>query len=172
MFDDMLVSTAYASYHMPGICDPEANADNLLCQVGFNNVTSGGIFPSTNHEGLYRSTGDLSVFMKPLYEADSELLQLQVLFFNEGAGSSLKFPAGPVAPLTPSYDSSGCDWITNLTNPYTGKAFAKCRVGAKIDSRHYNSMEAGAAEFILRNGLPSEMPSSMAMTGSKNDPVD
>ena len=154
MFSDMLVSTAYASYHVP----------------------SGGIFPSTNHEGLYRSTGDLSVFMKPLYEADPELLQLQVLFFNEGAGSTLKFPAGPVAPLLPAYQSSGCDWITNLTNPYTGRAFGtplhaeKCRTGPEIESRYYNSMETGAAEFILSNGLPVDMSSSMAMATSE-DPV-
>jgi hypothetical protein len=176
-FDDMLFSTAYASYHMPGICDPKANSESFICDEKYNNVTNGGKFPSTTHEGLYQSTGDLTVFMKPLYEADSELLQLQVMFFNEGAGTTLKFPAGPVVPLTRTYNSSGCEWITRLTNPYTKRPYgsarqaAKCRIGAEIESRHYNSMETGTAEFILRNGIPQEATFSTSELTSLTDQV-
>ncbi|KAG7360307.1 hypothetical protein IV203_035406 [Nitzschia inconspicua] len=157
-FPEMLFSTESAAYHFPGTCDPTSGENSLLCFEQNNNVTTGGIFPSVSHEGLYKATGDISVFMKPLYEADPELLNLQVLFYNDGAGSTLKFPAGPVIPLTRTYVSQGCDWIAELQNPYTGKNFgtpedaAKCRSG-EVESRYYNSMETGTAEFILKNGL-------------------
>ncbi|KAG7350669.1 hypothetical protein IV203_010029 [Nitzschia inconspicua] len=157
-FPEMLFSTECAAYHFPGTCDPTSGENSLLCFEQNNNVTTGGIFPSVTHEGLFKATGDISVFMKPLYEADPELLNLQVLFYNDGAGSTLKFPAGPVIPLTRTYVSQGCDWITELQNPYTGKNFgtpedaAKCRSG-EVESRYYNSMETGTAEFILKNGL-------------------
>jgi hypothetical protein len=152
-FGDVLQSTKTAAYHFPGTCDVSANTN--LCTEQHNNVTTGGIFPSFTHEGLYKATGDIAVFMKPLYEADPELLQLQVMFFNGGAGSTLKFPAGPVAPLKKTYVSKGCNWITGLKNPHTGKAFGnledveKCRTAGDVDSHHYNSMETGTAEYIL-----------------------
>lgn len=158
LFKDMLLSTETAAYHFPGTCDFSAYANPLVCTEQHNNVTTGGIFPSITHEGLYKATGDIAVFMKPLYEADPELLQLQVMFYNGGAGSTLKFAAGPVAPLKHTYVSKGCDWITGLTNPHTGKAFgsledeAKCRTAGDVESQDYNSMETGTAEFILTYG--------------------
>jgi hypothetical protein len=168
LFKDMLLSTETAAYHFPGICDLSANTNPLVCTEQHNNVTTGGIFPSITHEGLYKATGDIAVFMKPLYEADPELLQLQLMFYNGGAGSTLKFPAGPVAPLKKTYVSRGCDWITGLKNPHTGTAFGskedveKCRTAGDVESQNYNSMESGTAEFILTYG-PSPAKTSTAL---------
>lgn len=163
-YPDILLSTQSAAYHFPGTCDVSSNTASLECTERNNNVTTGGIFPSTTHEGLYRATGDISVFMKPLYEADPELLQLQVVFYNSGAGSTLKFPAGPVAPLQQTYVSRGCDWITDLENPYTGMPYGsaeeakKCRAPGAVESRYYNPMETGTAEFILTNNNNGPSP--------------
>jgi hypothetical protein len=142
MFQDMLLSTESAAYHFPGTCDLSSPKTNpLLCTERHNNVTTGGIFPSTTHEGLYKATGDIAVFMKPIYEADPELLQLQVIFYNDGAGSTFKFPARPVAPLKQTYVSKGCGWIAGLMNPFTGNPYgsledvAKCRTTGYVESQ-------------------------------------
>jgi hypothetical protein len=166
VFEDMLKTSRTASYHMPGSCNvfSETIIKSFGCTDENNNITTGGIFPTKVHEGLYRSSGDLSVFMKALYEADMELVKLQILFFNEGAGTTLQYPGGPIAPLTPMYVSSGCDWITQKSNPYTGRPYgtlgdvAKCRFeGIQVESHNYNSMETGTPQFILENGkLPSK----------------
>ena len=170
VFDDMLKTSKSAAYHMPGSCNVYSQTliNSFGCTDENNNITSVGIFPTKNHEHLYRSTGDLSVFMKALYEADMELVKLQVLFFNEGAGTTLQYPGGLIAPLTPTYVSSGCDWITQKSNPYTGRPYgtlgdvAKCRFeGTHVESHNYNSMETGTPQFILENGkLPSKTSTS------------
>lgn len=104
-----LLSTRSGSYHMPGSCNPDL--DGVKCSTQYNNVTTGGIHPTETHYGIYQATGDLSVFMKALYESDPELLKIQILFFNEGAGSTLQFPAGTIPPLMDTYTSHGCDWM-------------------------------------------------------------
>jgi hypothetical protein len=104
-----LLSTRSGSYHMPGSCNP--SLDRLNCSPQHSNVATGGMLPTESHDGLYRATGDLTVFMKPLYEADPELLKIQILFVNEGAGSTLQYPAGTIPPLMDTYTSQGCEWM-------------------------------------------------------------
>jgi hypothetical protein len=104
-----LLSTRSGSYHMPGSCNP--SLDRLNCSPQHSNVTTGGMLPTESHDGLYRATGDLTVFMKPLYEADPELLKIQILFVNQGAGSTLQYPAGTIPPLMDTYTSQGCEWM-------------------------------------------------------------
>jgi hypothetical protein len=161
-----LLSTRSASYHMPGSCEPSPDDDDddggpaITCTPQQNNVTTGGILPTDTHFGLYRATGDLSVFMKPLYEADPELLKIQILFVNDGAGSTLQFPAGIIPPQTDTYTSRGCGWMASMTNPHTGMPFGsnaqrlRChKEGTAVPSRDYNSMEDGTAAFILNEDL-------------------
>lgn len=174
-----LLSTRSASYHMPGSCDPSLN--QLDCSPQRNNVTTGGMLPSETHHGLYRATGDLSVLMKPLYEADPDLMKIQILFVNGGAGSTLQFPAGIIPPQMDVYTSQGCDWMLNGTNPYTGMPFGsngehlKCHEeGATVPSRDYNSMEDGTAAMIvagLMRGSPEDVVWAGPIMASDNTTV-
>lgn len=146
------ISTKSAAFHFQGSCDPNGKAS--ACFSDSNNITTGGnISPTETHWGIYQSTGDLSVFMKPLYETRVDTLKLNVYFANEGAGATLQYPASRIMPSQETYTSMGCDWMLNINNrtsmPYGTTAFCHTE-GEAVSSRNYNPMEEAWAPFFIK----------------------
>lgn len=166
-FTAPFVSTAHASFHMQGICNPaETNVNSSVyypgCSAANNNVTTGGVVhPSPTNEYLYKKSGDISVFMKPLFETCVDAITLGVFFHNSGAGASLLFPgqrmgASGGANVT-TYPSVGCEWMRNI-NAKTGKPFAtqyeidRCHPeGTNVSLREWNPMESDMTKQIVLN---------------------
>ena len=143
-------STKTASYRIPG----------RSMSMNNNNTTTTSALLLKN-DGIYQSTGDLSVLIKALYEGIEEILTIQINFFNGGAGTTLQFPATAAAamddddssilPLSSDsyYVTEGCEWMTELRNPYTGKPYATTKAthqhcppkGTTVPSRLRNPME-------------------------------
>ena len=129
---------------------------------------------STTNEGIFKSTGDLSVFMKPLYEARVDTLKLNIYFANDGYGATLQYPASRIIPPTDTYVSMGCDWMSNINDktglPYvvvrddsdtddkntdddttTTTTTKFCRPkGEIVNSTNYNPMEEAWASFFIK----------------------
>jgi hypothetical protein len=160
-------STASASYFMQGTCnpditDPTADAYYPNCTADNNNVTTGGVVrpTKTNYE-LWRRSGDLGVFLKPLFESQSDALYFMVAFFNEGAGSVLSFPGSPINGTWEPYESTGCEWMNEI-NMHTGRPFGtqdmidNCRPkGTKVPYRLFNAMEQGWCERLALSYDPN-----------------
>lgn len=154
-FNKTKISTATAAFHFQGACNPDPDSSDWVegCSDSHNNVTSGGVIhPTNSHFGLYQSTGDLSVFMKPLYESQEDAIQLKIYFVNDGAGATLAYPASQIPPSSQTYTSFGCDWMLS-TNDRTGEPYGSadlCRSsGEKVKSRNFNPMEQPWAPFFL-----------------------
>jgi len=162
------ISTASAMYFMQGSCDPsQQDASGEKPQVYYpnctsanNDVTTGGVVqPTATNKGLYEKAGDISVFLKALFEAQYEAMVLGVYFVNSGAGSNLLYPGHYLDGSAPPYKSIGCDWM-NSTNPYTGKPLAsdeeiaRCHpAGTLVPLREYNVLErAWCRDFALNPG--------------------
>ena len=156
------VSTSFGSYHMQGSCnpDPESYFFREGCSDASNNLTTGGsIQPTSTHWGLYQTTGDLTVFMKPLFEIQTEAVNIKIHFVNQGAGATLQYPATTSIPPSSNhsgYTSHGCDWMEQI-NPRNGKPYgtkediARChKAGTVVPSREYNPMEEPWVSQILR----------------------
>jgi hypothetical protein len=134
---------------MQGSCHPDPTSPYYVegCSSLHNDLRTGGALqPTETHWGLYQSTGDLTVFLKPLYEIEMDALKLNVHFVNQGAGASLQYPGSSIPPNT-TYTSQGCDWMLQ-TNPRTGKPYGtkqeitRChKAGTQVPSREYNPME-------------------------------
>ena len=141
-YSSAISSTKTAHYRIPGIFYNEASAPPM-------NVTQEWL----KTDGIYQSTGDLSVFLKSMFEAIPEALSIEINFFNGGAGTTLQFPATVTDDQTfsDSYESKGCEWMTTLKNPYTGKPYAEkssCHAeGTIVPSRLRNPMES----TVVRN---------------------
>lgn len=115
------VSTASASYFMQGSCNPEEENPTSLsyyenCTDVNNNVSSGGIVtPSPTNRALYEKSADIGVLLKPIYESDPDILQIEIYYHNSGAGSVLRYP-GSMGGFyqgkdNDDYISTGCEWM-------------------------------------------------------------
>lgn len=160
-------STASAAYFMQGSCNPDVTdptEDSYYpnCTAGNNNVTTGGVVkPTRTNYQLWRRSGDLGVFLKPLFESQSDALYFMVAFFNEGAGSVLSFPGSPIDGTWEPYESMGCEWMRTI-NIHTGMPFGtqemidNCRPkGVKVPYRLYNPMEQGWCQTIALSSDPN-----------------
>jgi predicted metal-binding protein len=152
---EIKISTETAAFHFQGACNPDSESLDWIegCSDSHNNVTSGGVFrPTSTHLGLYQSTGDLSVFMKPLFESQEEVLQFKIYFLNDGAGATLAYPASRIPPSAETYTSLGCDWLSSI-NVRTGEPYGTTEFchseGETVHSRNYNPMEEAWAPFFL-----------------------
>jgi len=156
------VSTATAGYLMQGACDPSVvDSDDPVnrgryypnCTDANNDIGTGGVVqPTPTNMGLYERSGELTVFLKALWESQRDALSLGVYFVNSGAGSQVVFPgyvwpSGDPAVQFPPYMSHGCDWMRKI-NPYTGVPFgtdeyiARCHpAGTMVPQREFNAME-------------------------------
>jgi hypothetical protein len=159
-------STASASYFMQGSCDP-AVTDPAMdsyhpnCTADNNDVRTGGaVRPTQTNYELWRRSGDLGAFLKPLFESQGDALYFMVAFFNEGAGAVLSFPGSPINGTWEPYVSMGCEWMNEI-NIHTGKPFGtrdmieNCRPkGEKVPFRLFNPMEQGWCEQLARSNDP------------------
>ena len=155
------ISTTNAVFHFQGSSSSSSLSDN----------TTATTTTSTTHEGIFKSTGDLSVFMKPLYEARVDTLKLNIYFANDGYGATLQYPASRIIPPTDTYVSMGCDWMSNINDktglPYvvvrddsdaddkntddTTTTTKFCRPkGEIVNSTNYNPMEEAWASFFIK----------------------
>jgi hypothetical protein len=145
------LSTATASFHMQGTCDPNAGTDEATyapnCSAAHNQIENGGVVaPNNITKFLYEKSADIGVLLKPLFESQVELFGTSIFFHNGGAGASLYFP-GVVLANPPSYISTGCDWMRAI-NPYTNETYgtefeiSQChKAGENVSIREYNPME-------------------------------
>ena len=157
------ISTKTAAFHFQRMKDDYNNADD-------NNTTTS---TTRTYEGIYKSTGDLSVFMKPLYETRVDTLRLNIYFANEGSGATLQYPASRIIPPTDTYVSMGCDWMSDINDktglPYvvdyddssntTGTTYGTTYTQSKkfchskgeiVNSTNYNPMEEAWASFFIQ----------------------
>ena len=148
------ITTATGAYFMQGSCDPnEADVNSRTyypnCTAANNDFATGGVVqPTPTNRYLHDKSGDLSVFLKALWESQGDALTLGMYFHNSGAGSQVIFP-GYYWPGRdqPQYTSLGCDWMRK-TNPHTGRPYAperdiaRCHPkGTLVPQREYNPME-------------------------------
>jgi len=148
------LSTATAVYFMQGACDPsERNSSARTyyagCTEANNDFETGGVVqPTPTNRGLHQKSGDLSIFLKALWESQHDALTAGIYFHNSGAGSHVVFPGYHwPGQEQPPYTSLGCDWMRTM-NPYTKAPFAKeediarCHPrGTSVPQREYNPME-------------------------------
>lgn len=145
------ISTAAGAYHFQGSCDPsEVNEDapgfSKDCRMEFNNQETGGARQPTNtSRWLQEKSGDLAVLIKPIFEAQPDIIAVGIYFTNSGAGSAMWYPAHTLPRGT--YVSEGCDWMRGIS-PFTGNAYAtdeeiaRCHpAGQVVSSRDYNALE-------------------------------
>lgn len=148
------ITTSTSAYFMQGACDPSEKDPTARtyypnCTEANNDFRTGGIInPTTTNKWLHQKSGDISVFLKALWETQYDALTAGVYFMNSGAGSHVVFP-GHYWPGVgqPPYTSLGCSWMKN-TNPHTGAPFAtdeeitRCHTnGTLVPMREYNAME-------------------------------
>lgn len=104
-------------YFMQGCCDPSETDENSPsyyenCTDANNDVTTGGVLnPTPTHKGLYEKAADIGVLLKPIFEAEKEIVALGIFLQNSGSVSSVWYPAGNMGVFHGSYDSEGCDWM-------------------------------------------------------------
>eukprot|EP00537_Pseudo-nitzschia_pungens_P004689 CAMPEP_0172374480 /NCGR_PEP_ID=MMETSP1060-20121228/55972_1 /TAXON_ID=37318 /ORGANISM="Pseudo-nitzschia pungens, Strain cf. cingulata" /LENGTH=2064 /DNA_ID=CAMNT_0013101175 /DNA_START=277 /DNA_END=6471 /DNA_ORIENTATION=+ len=112
-YPEVVSSTKTSSYKIPGRFETEENGPSMSKTMD-----------ALKDDALYQTTGDLSVMLKSMFETFDELLMIEINFFE---GSSLQFPAlADNSSLLDSgtYVTKGCDWTTELRNPFTGKPYA------------------------------------------------
>lgn len=157
------VTSASASYFQQGACDPSViDPSSRLyfpnCTDANNDVQTGGVVQPTNtNYGLYLKSGDLSVFMKALWESQYDALVMGIFFHNSGAGSKIMYPGNHRDGSAPPYVSMGCDWMQEINN-YTGEPFgtseeiARCHpAGTLVPQREFNAMEKPWAREMALN---------------------
>jgi hypothetical protein len=133
-----------AHYRIPGIFYNEVSAPQM-------NVTTEFL----KNDGIYQSTGDLSVILKSMYESTPEYLTIEINFFNGGDGTTLQYPATATDDkrFSDTYVTEGCEWMTLEKNPYTGKPYAseaKCPPpGTEVPSRLRNPMENRGVKGVV-----------------------
>jgi len=130
-------------------------------------VWKGNAPPSINEtadllkdDALYQTTGDLSVLLKAMYETVDDVLMLEITFFNGGEGSSLRYPAVAAGNSDDSgsnsnstYVTQGCEWTTEVRNPYTGKPYAAkspCHPpGTVVPTRYRNLIDNADVKKVM-----------------------
>lgn len=139
-------------YFMPGSCDPletDESSKSYLpnCTDANNDVTTGGIFPTPTHKGLYEKSWDLAVVLKSLCESNQEIFATGYHFINSGVSTLFDFPGANAGDVLSEYVSDGCDWMSKI-NPHNGKPFGtkeemqRCNPkGTKVAKRMFNSNE-------------------------------
>ena len=145
-------TTSTGSFFMRGSCTPGADETDFGyvegCSLEHNNVATGGVFaPSPTTHGLYRKSGDLTAFWRPLYESHPDLLLMGMYFFNSGAGAIAYYPGHVFMQSWLPYISAGCEWMRDI-NPYTSEPYGteddiqRCHPrGTKVIARDYNPNE-------------------------------
>ncbi len=146
------LSTASGVFFFQGNCDPSQSDPTGLgylenCTVANNNPQTGGVIhPVPTLSGLAKKANDIGIYLKPLFEAEPDVLQHHVYFFNSGAGAVLTFPGARIETRG-DYISDGCEWMSEI-NPFTGLPFggsdaiARCTpVGTIVPPRFFNPME-------------------------------
>jgi hypothetical protein len=152
------ITTPIAStptYFFQGSCDPdETNITSLTyypnCTEANNNITTGGsVQPTESHGSLYEKASDIGVLMKAVFEAQYDIGLAGFFFKNQGAGSVVSYPGHVWGSLYRPYESSGCEWMLQNTNPYTNRSFAtvqevaRChRDGTKVSHREVRKPKA------------------------------
>lgn len=162
------ITTATGAYFMQGSCDPSVTDPKRKtyypnCTEENNNMETGGIIqPTETNKWLYEKSGDLSVFLKVIWESQHDALTAGIYFHNSGAGSQVVFP-GYYWPgqEQPPYVSQGCDWMKEI-NPHTGSPYAtnddflKCHPkGTLVPQREYNPAERPWYQAMVSN--PDEL---------------
>jgi len=144
-YPEAISSTKTAHYRIPGSFYTVASAPPM-------NET----MELLKDDGLYQSTGDLSVILKTMYEAIPEALTVEINFFNGGKGSTLQYPATATDDETfiDSYVTEGCEWMTEMKNPFTGRPYASksmCQSpGTSVPSRLRNPMESESVKRAMQ----------------------
>jgi len=139
-------STKSAHYRIPGGFYSEASALPMSVTMDL-----------LKDDGLYQSTGDLSVMLKSLYESLPEALTIEINFFNGGSGTTLQFPATATDDETfvGTYVTEGCDWMNSTINPYTGRIYASESMcapkGTVVPLRLRNPMESLAVKSAIEH---------------------
>lgn len=182
-FPAQSITTASGAYFQQGACDPSVTNPHDMtyfpnCTNENNNFATGGkLMPTTTSAALHAKSGDLTVFLKPLFEAHSDMLMTGIYYANSGAGAVLQFPGIIRDGTTPPYVSIGCDWMRSINpvvlqnehNPQQGPAIssaqpqlafateeqiALCRqAGLLVSARQYNPLERDwFRQFALGGG--------------------
>lgn len=156
------VSSASGSWFIQGACDPAVDSTTSLsyypnCTAANNDFATGGVVqPTAEAEFLHEKAGDLTLFLKPLFESQSNAILLGIYFLNDGAGATLLYPGLVRDGSSEPYVSIGCDWLREI-NPNTGRPFAneaaiaRCHpAGSLVPQREYNPMERDFCRHYAR----------------------
>lgn len=139
-------------FFMSGSCEPGAANTSLgyhpKCSEESNNIETGGIIvPSEHTRHLYEKGAEIGALLKPLYEAEADIVLVGLYLRNAGSGAVVYYPGLSRDGSMDPYTSIGCSWMAE-TNPYTGRPFApteervKCHpAGTLVHQREYNPME-------------------------------
>lgn len=140
-----------ASFFMSGSCNPDTNlppgspgyVEGCAPEIS-NNVTRHS--PTT--AGLYQKSGDIGVLLRPLFEARPDILLIGMYYVNSGAGAATFYPGHILSNDVRSYESTGCDWMREMINPYTNAPYGteediqRCQpTGTQVQGRFYNPLE-------------------------------
>ena len=150
--DHYPLSTASAAYRIQGACDPDETDPNSRtyyenCTAANNDFSTGGVVqPTKINRYLADKASDLAIFLKPLYESNTDVMRTGIYFANSGAGSSLVYPGYHIDGRS-NYTSDGCDWMRAI-NPNTGQPYgteeeiARCHPkNTTVTGREYNPLE-------------------------------
>lgn len=155
------ISTSSGVYHFQGSCDPNEDDPTARgyapnCTLAHNNLRTGGAVQPTNLSFfLQQKSGDIATLIRPIYEAQEDVMIAAIHFINSGAGATLWYPGHRVA--SGSYTSRGCEWMRQ-TNPYAGKPYGteqdidRCHPeGTIVSTREYNALERAWFHDCIEN---------------------
>ena len=146
------VSTTNAAYYMQGMCNPKVSdpthpAYYPDCTTANNDLITGGVVqPTETNYYLADKTKDLVWMLKSVYEMHVVAKSVGIYFANDGAGSSVRFPAATYDGRS-TFKSIGCDWMQQIhprTNRSVGtpEQIARChKAGTSVKGREYNPLE-------------------------------
>ncbi|KAG7351000.1 Cache domain containing protein [Nitzschia inconspicua] len=146
-----VMSTESAMFAFQGNCNPDHTPGESgyfpFCNEDFNNASLGGsVNPTVTLAPLEQKAADISVFLKPLWEAEPSAMSISVYFSNSGAGATIQFPSFGIHSAA-EYQSSGCEWMNEI-NPFTNDPYgtaeerSRCSAnGTMVPIRLYNPME-------------------------------
>jgi hypothetical protein len=147
-------SAMTCSIKFQGACNPnETNktAPTYLegCVDDNNDIDIGGkISPTNTFHLIHDKASDYcEAFFRPLWEYHEDVLSINTLFFNDGAGAMIDFPAVE-ADGNDKYISDGCDWMWQRNpldvtkNIGREEEIARCHAqGQLVSMREFNPNE-------------------------------